>query len=206
MTEYEVKEMEIQKVLLNTIKKLSVNVRYHPEAQIKQLARSLSQFGQTRALVIDEDNNILIGNGMYDAMVHLNWTEADAYTITGLSEKDKKKLILSDNKVYELGMDDQPNIELFIKEITSMGDFDIAGFDPQGLKLVMFSEEEATTQANNYGVVSSDVSQSMDKSQERINEQSTKPEWETNTPLPPQPTTQRKSIVCPKCGEVIYID
>jgi hypothetical protein len=196
--------MNIEKVSLNTIKKLSVNVRYHPEAQVKQLARSLTQFGQTRALVLDEDNNILIGNGMYDAMIHLGWTEADAFRLTGLNDKDKKKLILSDNKIYELGMDDQPNIELYIKEITGMGDFDIAGFDPEGLKLVMFSEEEATTQANNYGVVNEGVSNSMDKSQQRITEQSAKPQWENNTPLPPTP--QRKSIVCPKCGEVIYID
>ena len=52
-----------------TIKKLSVlkhpekNVRIHSEQQIRELKRSLEKFGQTRALVIDENNIILIGNG-----------------------------------------------------------------------------------------------------------------------------------------------
>ena len=54
-----------------TIKKLSVlkhpekNVRIHSEQQIRELKRSLEKFGQTRALVIDENNIILIGNGLY---------------------------------------------------------------------------------------------------------------------------------------------
>ena len=58
-----------------TIKKLSVlkhpekNVRIHSEQQIRELKRSLEKFGQTRALVIDENNIILIGNGLYEAMV-----------------------------------------------------------------------------------------------------------------------------------------
>ena len=53
-----------------TIKKLSVlkhpekNVRIHSEQQIRELKRSLEKFGQTRALVIDENNIILIGNGL----------------------------------------------------------------------------------------------------------------------------------------------
>lgn len=55
-----------------TIKKLSVlkhtekNVRIHSEQQIRELKRSLEKFGQTRALVIDENNIILIGK--YNAL------------------------------------------------------------------------------------------------------------------------------------------
>lgn len=65
-----------------TIKKLSVlkhpekNVRIHSEQQIRELKRSLEKFGQTRALVIDENNIILIGNGLYEAMVSLGYQEA----------------------------------------------------------------------------------------------------------------------------------
>lgn len=67
-----------------TIKKLSVlkhpekNVRIHSEQQIRELKRSLEKFGQTRALVIDENNIILIGNGLYEAMVSLGYQEAKA--------------------------------------------------------------------------------------------------------------------------------
>ena len=86
-----------------TIKKLSVlkhpekNVRIHSEQQIRELKRSLEKFGQTRALVIDENNIILIGNGLYEAMVSLGYQEATVYVKAGLSENDKKKLMIADN-------------------------------------------------------------------------------------------------------------
>lgn len=73
-----------------TIKKLSVlkhpekNVRIHSEQQIRELKRSLEKFGQTRALVIDENNIILIGNGLYEAMVSLGYQEATVYVKAGL--------------------------------------------------------------------------------------------------------------------------
>jgi len=197
--------MQIKKVLLNTLKPLSANVRYHPEPQIKELARSLSQFGQVRALVIDEDNNILIGNGMYSAMLLLGWTEGSAYQVEGMNEIQKKKLILSDNKTYELGKDDFNNIELYLKEIASVGDYDIAGFDPEGIKLILIDNEQGVEQGNSYGVMTEDASNQMDKIQTRMDNTIPTP---TPTPIP-QPQTQnseRKTVVCTKCGEVIYLD
>lgn len=55
------------------------NVRIHSEQQIRELKRSLEKFGQTRALVVDENNVILIGNGLYEAMVSLGYQEASVY-------------------------------------------------------------------------------------------------------------------------------
>ena len=37
-------------------------------AQIKEMIRSLNQFGQTRPMVVDEQGNILVGNGLYMAL------------------------------------------------------------------------------------------------------------------------------------------
>ena len=65
------------------------NVRIHSEQQIRELKRSLEKFGQTRAIVVDEDDTILIGNGLYEAMVSLGYQEATVYVKTGLSENDK---------------------------------------------------------------------------------------------------------------------
>ena len=127
--------MKIEKVQLGLLKPLEENVRNHSEAQIKEMIRSLNQFGQTRPMVVDEQGNILVGNGLYMALKERGDNEADVYRITGLTETQKKKLVLTDNKVYSLGTDNYAVIDDFLKDITiEAGDFDIAGFDEDMLK------------------------------------------------------------------------
>ena len=53
--------MKLEVVKLSDLKPLENNVRKHSDKQIDELIKSVEQFGQTRAMVIDEDNNILIG-------------------------------------------------------------------------------------------------------------------------------------------------
>ena len=56
--------------------------------------------------MVDEDGVILAGNGLYDALVTMQAEKADCYVVTGLTDVQKKKLMLADNRVYELGMTD----------------------------------------------------------------------------------------------------
>ena len=122
--------MKLEVVKLSDLKPLENNVRKHSDKQIDELIKSVEQFGQTRAMVIDEDNNILIGNGLYFALLKMNKPDAQCYRKTGLTEVQKKKLILSDNKIYGLGSDDYEQINNYIQEITKIGDFEIAGRRP----------------------------------------------------------------------------
>lgn len=71
--------MKVIKKRLDDLKHPEKNVRIHSEQQIRELKRSLEKFGQTRALVVDENNVILIGNGLYEAMVSLGYQEASVY-------------------------------------------------------------------------------------------------------------------------------
>ena len=80
--------MKVIKKRLDDLKHPEKNVRIHSEQQIRELKRSLEKFGQTRALVVDENNVILIGNGLYEAMVSLGYQEASVYVKTELSEND----------------------------------------------------------------------------------------------------------------------
>ena len=92
--------MNVVKVKLSDLRPLEKNVRRHNEKQIKEYARSLEKFKQIRPMVVDENHVILVGNGMYEAMKRLGWESADCEIVTGLSENDKKKLMLADNRVY----------------------------------------------------------------------------------------------------------
>lgn len=197
--------MQIVKKRLDELKPLEKNVRKHTEIQIKEFARSIQQFGQVRAFVIDEQNNILIGNGMYEAMKVLGKTECDCHVMTGLSEIDKKKLIISDNKIFELGVDDYAITDEFLQEIVKSGDTDVAGFDPDVLSGIVNLTHTAEVKNQEYGVVNpADFA-------EVIIPQQTQPV----APVQAQPTVQvtesaptaeaHKYIVCPHCGERIEL-
>lgn len=85
--------MKVIKKRLDDLKHPEKNVRIHSEQQIRELKRSLEKFGQTRALVVDENNVILIGNGLYEAMVSLGYQEASVYVNTLASINGERRFL-----------------------------------------------------------------------------------------------------------------
>lgn len=200
--------MDVQKIKLSELKPLEHNVRKHGENQIKELIRSVEQFGQTRAIVVDEDNNILIGNGLHAAMVKAGHEECFIYRKSGLSETEKKKLILADNKTYSLGMDDYEAIEAYLEEITATGDFEIAGFDEDVLRNLMRDAEKVLEDVQNYGVLTTEAVEKKLEKAERVenaapvqNTVESHPASEVAESAKPVPT-----VMCPNCGECIPLD
>ena len=86
----------------------------HTDKQLKEFRRSVEMFGQIRPIVVDEDGVILAGNGLYETLLSLGRTEADCYVVSGLTEAEKKKLMLADNRVFDLGVDDLAALDAFI--------------------------------------------------------------------------------------------
>nr|DAT67313.1 MAG TPA: ParB protein [Caudoviricetes sp.] len=207
--------MKLEVVKINDLKPLEKNVRKHNDKQIDELIKSVEQFGQTRAMVIDEDNNILIGNGLYFALVKMNKADVQCYRKTGLSEVEKKKLILSDNKIYSLGADNYDEINNYIQEITGMGDFEIAGYDKFILEQMTATDEQVEEAISNYGVIT-DVKYTQEDSKQETSykEQEIKKEPEIKNEQVTMVTetkvgtekNEKKYIICPSCGEMIYLD
>ena len=196
--------MDVQKIKLLELKPLEKNVRKHGDNQIKELMRSVEQFGQTRAIVVDEDNNILIGNGLHAAMVQAGHTECFIYRKTGLSDTEKKKLILADNKTYSLGMDDYENIEAYLEEITASGDFQIAGFDEEVLRNLMRDAEEVLVDVQNYGVLTPErVEKKLETAERVVNAAPVQNTVESHSEVQ---TEEVPTVMCPNCGECIPLD
>lgn len=206
--------MQIEKIELEKLKPLERNVRKHGPTQIKELVRSLNQFGQTRAIVIDEDYNILIGNGLYLAMKERGDKTCDVYKINGLTKSQKNKLIISDNKVYELGFTNYDTLEEMLKEISASGDFDIAGFDEEAIKEITASAEASIEEIKEYANVSETQFGSIPTRETSVsnvsNDQQVEPTEYQNQETPivevQDHNDEKKFVVCPNCGEVIYLD
>ena len=91
-----------------TVKKLSElhkpahNIRRHSEKQLTEYIRSIEMFGQVKPLVVAEDGEIIAGNGLYEALLRMGRETCDCYVMVGLTDVQKKKLMMADNKVVAL--------------------------------------------------------------------------------------------------------
>lgn len=69
--------MKVKKVDISLLKEAENNVRLHNERQLVELQKSVRTFGQVRPIVVDDDYNIIAGNGLCMAMRTMGETEAD---------------------------------------------------------------------------------------------------------------------------------
>ncbi len=217
--------MKVIKKRLDDLKHPEKNVRIHSEQQIRELKRSLEKFGQTRALVVDENNVILIGNGLYEAMVSLGYQEASVYVKTELSENDKKKLMIADNKTYALGIDNLDTLNEFLEEL--QGDLDIPGYDEEILQQMVADADEVTEKISEYGTLDESEIQKIKEANEKREQKAAAAEISDNnsenssenpntsdnqsserqntTEIEPEITETRKFVICPNCGEKIWL-
>ena len=202
--------MKIVRKKLTELKPAERNVRIHSEKQVKEFVRSLESFGQIRPIVIDEDNTILAGNGLYAALTAKGEISADCYVMTGLSENEKKKLMLADNKIYSLGVDDMEVFEEFLKDLGD--DLSIPGYDEELLKTITADLEDVDEMLSGYGTVTEQTKQQIAQTAEKYDAQESAhaSAAEEIKPTNPAPETSpgalpKRFIQCPKCGEKIWL-
>lgn len=209
--------MEIITMKLVDLVKPEKNVRIHTEQQLKEFQRSVKMFGQIRPIVVDENNVILAGNGLFETLIAMGKETADVYKYDNLTENQKKKLMIADNKIFSLGIENLDTLNSFLEDL--QGDLDIPGFDEDILKQMVSEAEDVTEKLSEYGTLDDEEIQSIKESGERKEQQIQKAEAEQATPAP-QPIAQpqqempedsedttevKKFVICPKCGEKIWL-
>lgn len=207
--------MKVTVKKLTELKPTEKNIRRHSQKQITEYVRSIKMFGQIKPLVVDEAGEIMIGNGLFEALKSMGAETADCYVITGLTEKEKKKLMLADNRVYELGMNDA---EMFDEIIRSLeGDVDVPGWDAELLETLNATIQEVNEMVDSYGTYDPEDIQRINSRQDAIpgstdlppvpprnsGNRNPLPENQTQEMANTQPTAH--TVICPKCGEVIEI-
>ena len=143
------------------------NVRIHGQKQIDEMVRSLEFAGQTKPILIDENNVVLAGNGLLDGMIQHGDKEAWYRRVIGATENDKKKIMTMDNRLYALGSDNHDVIEQFIRELAEAGEADIPGYDQAIIDTIAAETEAVTQMMQNYGVMTEDDKNRIDKAAER---------------------------------------
>lgn len=210
--------MKVVQKKLADLHKTAVNIRRHSDRQIAEYIRSLKMFGQIRPLVVTEDGEILVGNGMFDALKSMGAETCEVYVVKGLTPAGKKKLMLADNKVYELGFTDVDVLDDIIKGLD--GDFDVPGYDSDLLDMLAKNPVEAGEEVAGYGSAQPIVAEEKNDSQETAFGESGRAMYappvksadgafikpadaskEDSVPF----GEERSFVVCPKCGEKIWL-
>lgn len=209
--------MEIVIRNLSELRTPEYNVRRHTDKQLKEFVRSIEKFGQIRPIVIDEEGMILCGNGLRDALVSMGRETGECLLKSGLSEAEKKKLMLADNRIFDLGVDDIAAFDAIIAELD--GDFDIPGYDDSFLESLIADAEETTAVLSEYGTVDGDEAESIRQAaEEPVRSVRQTPQNAEPTASPsqnPVATAEEapqsagaeggRFVVCPRCGEKIWL-
>ena len=189
--------MKVIKKPLTELRRPDRNVRMHTDKQLKEFRRSVEMFGQIRPIVVDEDGVILAGNGLYETLLSLGRTE------------EKKKLMLADNRVFDLGVDDLAALDAFILELKD--DLDIPGYEEDLLRAMVMEADEASDALLEYGTIEPEQAAAITETREKyaVREEAAAAQAEevapaqSGTASSAEPT--KRFILCPKCGERIWL-
>jgi len=186
---------------LSELREATKNIRKHTDKQITEYVRSIEMFGQIKPLVIDEDGEIIAGNGLYRALMKMGKETCDCYVVEGLTPAQKKKLMLADNRVYELGITDVSAFEEIVLQLN--GDVDIPGWDEDLLSMMNASMPDIDEMVASYGSYTQEEV-------ERISERKA-PDEDTGNGKPAMQETaasgsaEQRFMTCPHCGQRIPI-
>lgn len=194
------------------------NARTHTDAQVDQIARSISEFGFVNPVLIDKHGVIIAGHGRVMAAMRLGMDEVPVIQLGGLSERQVKALVLADNKI---ALNSGWDMAKLADEISALADMEmdlgVLGFDEQELDALLKSDNSILPdnwdipQAGTFQTAPSPVPTEPPPSRgERVDAAPMQPEAPLvpQQPQAPQPPAEFKAYDedlkvehrCPSCG------
>jgi len=122
-----------KRVDIDSLKPWENNPRTHSAAQIEQIRRSIREFGFTNPVLVDETGRLVAGHGRVLAAKAEGLAELPAIELNGLSEAQKRALVIADNQIATNAGWDENLLRL---ELDTLKD------DEFDLSIVGFTDEE----------------------------------------------------------------
>ena len=125
--------------------------------------------------------------------------------------------MIADNKIFSLGIENLDTLNEFLEELS--GDLDIPGFDEEILKQMVADADEITEKISEYGTLDEEdvrkIKEANEKREQReAFENKSHPEEpvehiaeseECNVESNQAPAEAGRFVICPKCGEKIWL-
>ncbi len=120
------------------------NPRTHSDAQIAQIAASITEFGFTNPILVDENGVIIAGHGRWLAALKLHLQEVPVIVLDHLTDAQKRALRIADNRLpLSAGWDDEILQAELAKLQTEDFDVDLVGFEDQELASLLAAQDAA---------------------------------------------------------------
>lgn len=117
------------------------NARTHSDAQVAQIAASITEFGWTNPILIDGAKGVIAGHGRLLAARKLGLKEVPVIELAHLTPEQKKAYILADNRLAENAGWDDELLKLELAELQAADfDMDLMGFTDKELDALLEGE------------------------------------------------------------------
>ena len=114
--------MDIVEIAVKDLRPYEKNAKKHDQTQIDNVAKSIEKYGFVQPIVVDKNNEVIIGHCRLEASKKLNLKKVPCVLADTLTEEQVKELRLLDNKLNESDWD----FDLLGKELAEM---DLSDFD-----------------------------------------------------------------------------
>jgi DNA modification methylase len=123
--------------------------RRHSSEQISKIARSIEKFGFWNPILIDDDNNVVVGIGRLEAAQTLGHKTVPTIQLSQLSDADKRALAIADNKIAELSSWDSELLALELQDLSELNfDMEFTGFATGEIDLILQEFQEEVTDSH----------------------------------------------------------
>lgn len=141
------KGLNVKYTSTQTLTSYANNPRTHSPAQIKQISKSINEFGFTNPILVDKNNQIIAGHGRLQAALSLGLEEVPVISLEKMTELQKKAYILADNKLAENAGWDEALLKLELGSLIELdADFDLTltGFEIGEIDFLLDDVTEAS--------------------------------------------------------------
>src|SRR5258705_5767799 len=97
------------------------NARTHSEAQVAEIAGSIRAFGFTNPILVGEEGDVVAGHGRLAAARQLGLAEVPVVLLSGLTELQRRQLMLADNRLALNAGWDREMLRLELKDLSALG-------------------------------------------------------------------------------------
>lgn len=110
------------------------NARTHDDAQVAEIAGSIRAFGFTNPLLVGPEGDVIAGHGRLAAARRLALPHVPVIVIAGLSDIERRQLVLADNRIALNAGWDAEMLNLELADLSSLGvDLGALGFSEKEL-------------------------------------------------------------------------
>ena len=120
------------------------NARTHSKQQIRQIAKSIREFGFTNPVLLDKNGSIVAGHGRVAAAKLLGVPQIPTIRLESLSPDQVRAYVLADNRLAEKAGWDKSILAIELQHFLTIDEFDITltGFEVPEIDLLLSEVSE----------------------------------------------------------------